>query len=450
MNDKIKFNIKSVCEILDVWIPLKIQYSNVPGVNICIAHNGKPVYLKSFGYQNLEKKIELNKNSLFRIASHSKMFTSVGIMQLQEKGKLKIDDKVNKYLDWVKGENKVSNNKNITIRQLMSHQSGMFRDGKTHHWSNHKFPNNLKNTISEESIIFENGSTFKYSNHAYALLGAIIEKVSNQKYDDYMYESIINPLNLSSTYPDLPDEVPDDLGFGYERVIPGKLNREIFDHSKTYAYASATGFISNSADIAKFLSSLCLDAEYSVINRESKKEMIKSHGFTDRKNGKIGYGLGVDIETIDDDIIVGHGGGYPGFITRSRTSINDNLQVIVFTNTNSILASELNDSIFDIIYNTKSHLFEGANLKKDYNGIYRSRWGDMAIVSIGSKLVSFSAESKNPLYDWSILNKFNIDTFVNTDKLGYGSPGEKITFNKSSDQKIESVTTSSGIMNKIK
>ena len=145
-------------------------------------------------------------------------------------------------------------------------QRTVFRDGKTHHWSNHKFPNKLKNTISEESIIFENGSTFKYSNHAYALLGAIIEKVSNQKYDDYMYESIINPLNLSSTYPDLPDEVPDDLGFGYERVIPGKLNREIFDHSKTYAYASATGFISNSADIAKFLSSLCLDTEYSVIN----------------------------------------------------------------------------------------------------------------------------------------------------------------------------------------
>ena len=88
MNDKIEFNIKSVCEILDVWIPLKIQYSNVPGVNICIAHNGKPLYLKSFGYQNLKKKIELNKNSLFRIASHSKMFTSVGIMQLQEKSEL--------------------------------------------------------------------------------------------------------------------------------------------------------------------------------------------------------------------------------------------------------------------------------------------------------------------------------------------------------------------------
>ena len=124
--------------------------------------------------------------------------------------------------------------------------------------------------------------------------------------------------------------------------------------------------------------------------------------------------------------------------------------MIVLTNTNSILASELNDSIFEIIYNTKSNLFEGSNLKKDYNGIYRSRWGDMAIVSIGSKLVSFSAESKNPLDDWSILNKFNINTFVNTDKLGYGAPGEKITFNKSSDQKIESVTTSSGIMNKIK
>ena len=74
----------------------------------------------------------------------------------------------------------------------------------------------------------------------------------------------------------------------------------------------------------------------------------------------------------------------------------------------------------------------------------------MAIVSIGSKLVSFSAESTNPINEWSLLNKVDNNTFVNTDKLGYGSPGENISFNKSSDQEIESVTTSSGIMNKIR
>jgi len=449
MNEKLKFNIQSVSKILDVWIPLKIQYSNVPGVNICIAHKGKPVYLKSFGYQNIENKIPLNKNSLFRIASHSKMFTSVGIMQLQEKGKLKIDDSVNKYLNWVKGENEFSNNKNITIRQLMSHQSGMFREGNRTMWSNQKFPKSLENTVSKESIIFENGTTFKYSNPAYAILGAIIEKVSNKKYDDYMFENIIKPLNLSSTYPDLPDEIPSDLGFGYERVIPQKLEREIFAHSKTYAYASATGFISNSTDIAKFLSSLCLDTKTSVISRESKKEMIKSHGMTDRKNGKMGYGLGLDIENVYSDIIVGHGGGYPGFITRSRTSVNDNLQVIILTNTNSGLASQLNDTIFDLIYSIKTYIFKGTNIKDDYNGIYRSTWGDMAIVSIGSKLVSFSAESTNPINEWSLLNKVDNNTFVNTDKLGYGAAGEKITFNKSSDQVIESVTTPSGIMEKI-
>ena len=450
MNSKIKSNIKSISEILNVWIPLKIQYSNVPGVNICIAHKGQPLYLESFGYQNLEKKIKLNNNSLFRIASHSKMFTAIGIMQLQEQGKLKIDDTAHQYLNWVKGKNEFSNNKNITIRQLMAHQSGMFREGNRTMWSNQEFPKSLKNTVSKESIIFENGTTFKYSNPAYAILGGIIEKVSNEKYDDYMFENIIKPLNLSSTYPDLPDKIPNDLGFGYERVIPQKLEREIFAHSKTYSYASATGFISNSTDIAKFLSSLCLDTKTSVINRESKKEMIKSHGITDRKNGKMGYGLGLDIEHAYSDIIVGHGGGYPGFITRSRTSVNDNLQVIVFTNTNSALASELNDTIFDLIYNINNDKFKGEKLNKYYNGNYRAIWGDMSIVGIGSKLVAFSTESQNPRHTWSIFDKLDTNTFINTDKVGYGSPGENISFNKSSDQEIESVTTSSGIMNKIR
>jgi|TARA_B110000116_G_C16800783_1_gene570455 D-alanyl-D-alanine carboxypeptidase len=449
MNSKIKSNIKSISDILDVWVPMKIQYANVPGVNICIAHKGNPIYSKSFGYSDLDNKITLNENAIFRIASHSKMFTAVGIMQLQEQGKLKIDDSVNDYLPWFKGKNKISNNKNITIRQLLSHQSGIFRDGNTHHWDNHKFPENIQTTISEDSIIFENGSTFKYSNHAYATLGAIIEKISGETYGDFMNKNIIAPLNLKHTYPDLPDEIPSTLSNGYGKIFPEENKRELFKHSKTHAYASATGFMSTTEDIAIFLSSLNLKSSNSVLNRESKKTMIRSHGNTDRKNGNVGYGLGLDIETIKNKILIGHGGGYPGFITKSKNSVSDDIQVIVFTNTNSNLSSALNDTIFDFIYNSNSEIFEGENLTKNYNGIYRGRWGDMVITNIGSKLVSFSAETNNPRSEWSVFKNIDKDTFKNTDKLGYGSPGENIKFDKSPDQSIKSLTMPSGILNKI-
>ena len=447
MDSEIKSNINATINILNTWIPMKIKYSYIPGINICIAHNGKSLFTKSFGFSDIEKQIKLNKNSLFRIASHSKMFTAVGIMQLQEQGKLKIDDCVQDYLPWFKGKNETSDIKNITIRQLLSHQSGIFRDGNSHHWSNDNFPKNIESTISPNSIVFENGTTFKYSNHAYATLGGIIEKISGEKYTNYMSKYILKPLGMKHTFPDLPDKIPSNLSNGYERIIPGKDNREIFTHSKTFAYASATGFLSNSNDIAKFLSSLSLESKTSVINRESKKEMIKSQTVTDRKNGEIGYGLGLDTESFNNKLIVGHGGGYPGFITRSRTCMEDNIQVIVLTNTNSNLASILNDAIFDLIYKINTKIFKGAEINNYYNGIYRGRWGDITISNIGSKLVSFSPETNNPLTDWSILKNTKENQFINTDKLGYGSPGEKIIFDKQKSPK--SITTSSGKLIKV-
>ena len=78
---------------------------------------------------------------------------------------------------------------------------------------------------------------------------------------------------------------------------------------------------------------------------------------------------------------------------------------------------------------------------------YRGRWGDITISNIGSKLVSFSPETNNPLTDWSILKNTEGNQFINTDKLGYGSPGEKIMFDK--QKSPNSITTSSGKLIKV-
>ena len=127
--------------------------------------------------------------------------------------------------------------------------------------------------------------------------------------------------------------------------------------------------------------------------------------------------------------------------------MEDNIQVIVLTNTNSNLASILNDAIFDMIYKINTKIFEGAEINNYYNGIYRGRWGDITISNIGSKLVSFSPETNNPLTDWSILKNTEGNQFINTDKLGYGSPGEKIMFDK--QKSPNSITTSSGKLIKV-
>lgn len=190
--------IKYAIKIFDAWLPWKIQYDRVPGLAVGIVHNGKLIYQKGFGYADVELKIPMTPKTCFRIASISKTFTAVAIMQLVEQRKINLDDRIERYLPWFKVKTKNSDSSNITIRQVLSHTGGVFRDGNTPHWENDKFPNlaGLKKSISNKSIVFENLTRFKYSNFGFALLGEIIKKATGLNYDDYVTKHIIKKLGM--------------------------------------------------------------------------------------------------------------------------------------------------------------------------------------------------------------------------------------------------------------
>ncbi len=437
MEKEIEFALKEIQNVLDVWVPMKIKYDLTPGVVVCIAYKGKSLYLKAFGSRDIEGNSKLSADALFRVASMSKIFTTVAIMQLQERGELRLDDRVSDYLPWFKGKNKTSDLKNVTIRQMLSHTSGIFRDGEGPHWETDKFPKSLKKTISDKAIIIENLSGFKYSNHAFAILGEIIKKVSKFSYEEYVTKNIINPLVLKNTFPDLSDDIPTKLIAGYERFIPDKKDRIAFPHVKTYAYAPATGFISNARDMALFLSSLSLDTKKSVVNRESKKAMMQSHG---KPACDDEYGLGLDIFEIKGRTIVGHSGGFAGFITNAITSVVDNIQVVVLTNTHSSTARSVSRGVMEMLYkvaDNSHHYQKGKKLPHTYDGVYRNRWGDTVIVKIGNKLVGFSPQVNNPISCWSILEQKKVHEFENTDKVGFGSPKEMVRFSEIKNKKSQ-------------
>lgn len=122
---------------------------------------------EAYGYADLEKKTKLTPQHIFRIASHSKTFTATALMQLQEQGKLRIDDYVIDYLPWLKGH-KDKRWQKITIRQLMSHGAGVIRDGlNADYWQLERpFPaqEELKGEILEADIDIDNNTKLKYSN----------------------------------------------------------------------------------------------------------------------------------------------------------------------------------------------------------------------------------------------------------------------------------------------
>lgn len=429
---------KNIGHVIGLWLPLRIKYAKVPGLSIGIAHQGKLLYQDHFGYADVEKKKKVDENTLYHIASISKTFTSVAIMQLVEKEQLRLDDKVSKYLDWFKGKKGNNDSQNITIRQILSHNAGLFRDGDTPHWETGKFPTDLKRSFSPTSLVKENSTGFKYTNYGYSLLGLIIKEVTGLSYEEYVQKNILDPLRIKSTHPDYSKGIK-NIATGYGREIPDQ-ERKTFNHYKTNAYAPATGFISNVANLAKFADTFSLDSKDSLISREARKELMRSHDKTEEGEE---YGLGLDIFYIGDKKIVGHSGGFNGFITQFLVEPQSGLSVVVLTNSirspGPGIARGIMGALLSGLENSSKHKGKLPNYSK-YEGTYRNSWGDNVVAQFGKDLWSFSPEMNLPAKYASNLKPLKEkDTFVVKNNSVFGINDETAQFSDFKNGKAQKV-----------
>jgi CubicO group peptidase (beta-lactamase class C family) len=177
------------------------------------------VHQEAVGFQNLETKQAMPKDALFRIASMTKPITAIGIMQLQEEGKLSVDDPVEKHLPEFKGQMRIESKEGdkvvlkkpprpITIRDLLTHTSGLpggFPPGLNDLYLKRNYSLAEATMIqSQRPLDFEPGSKWAYCNAGIDTLGRIIEVKSGQKYEDYLAARIFKPLGMTDTaiYPD--------------------------------------------------------------------------------------------------------------------------------------------------------------------------------------------------------------------------------------------------------
>lgn len=426
--------IKNAIKICDAWLPLKIQYDQVPGLAVGIVYKGELVYQRGFGYADVERKIPVTPETCFRIASISKTFTAVAIMQLVEQRKIRLSDAVSKYLPWFKTEER--NLGDITIHQLLSHTGGVFRDGNTLHWETDKFPNlaNLKKSVVRDTMVFKTPARFKYSNFGYALLGEIISVVTGEDYAHYVNVNIIKRLRMTQTAHDFTkgsDELP---AKGYRRFIPGKP-RHAFRPVETKAYAPATGFLSNIPDLAKYISALSLQPKkgsVSLIKRLSKKKMMRREKDTGEEG--LWCGLGLFAEKIDDQEIVEYRGGFPGFISQISLDTKNDIAVIALMNSNNGSCSAISTGIFETIYGFMVMEKVGFDKKnsvvgyKNFEGLYRSRYNDYVVTGINGHLITFIPETDSPVENSHYLEQVRKNTFRMHGVSNFESVGEFTTF----------------------
>jgi len=156
--------------LFSAWMEGQIAYRGLPGIVVGVVSDQQLVWAKGFGYADLKAKIPMSPETKFRMASHSKLFTAIAIMQLREEGKLRLDDPVEKYLPWFKAAPAGDDDGQITIEQLLSHSSGLQREAGDH-WVSYEFPtaDQLKRLYAERKAAFAPSVRWKYSNLAYSV-----------------------------------------------------------------------------------------------------------------------------------------------------------------------------------------------------------------------------------------------------------------------------------------
>lgn len=412
-----------IIKIVDTWLDYQQFMKRIPGLSIGIIYRDKIILSRGYGYSNIEQKKMATDKTLYRIASISKLFTAISIMQLVEEEKIHLDERVSKYLSWLKSRDK------ITIRQLLTHSSGINRDGNTPHWINDDFPEieQIKKHVSEGAITYSPIEKFKYSNLGYTILGRLIEEVSETSYKDYVENNIINKIGLKDTYVDIENKAERDLATGYGRDIPG-FEREKFKNPSTKSMASATGFISNVNDLCKFMSAQFLSNDL-LLKKDIKREMQRIQWIEETGNETITFGIGYEIWKLDDVTLRGHGGGFPGFITRIAFDREKEIGMAILTNSLGSNTADLTSGAFHIIYyilknydDFKKMRVKDIDLKK-YGGRFHGRWNDVYIVEINNSLNFFYPNDNRPLKEMYKLkpkkdNIFTIETGNNFDYIG--------------------------------
>ncbi len=364
--------VKALLPTIDKIYKEYAEQKYFPGFSFGIMMDGKLIHSGSVGYTDLAKKTPADAQSMFRIASMSKSFTTMAILQLRDAGKIQLDDRADKYIPEMKKIKPLTSDAPIiTIRHLLTHAAGFPEDNP---WGDRQ----LADTNAEllklvEGVQFSNvpGVAYEYSNLGITLLGYIIQKISGQPYQTYINQHILQPLGMTHTKWEYAEVPSAKLAHGY-RWIDGQWVEEALLHDG--AYGAMGGLITSIEDFAKYVAfhqsawPPSNKEEYKVLKRSSLREMHQPwniSSFNTQYKYPSGrscaivsaycYGLNW-LRDCQNRVYVGHSGGLPGFGSHWRFLPEYGIAVMAFSNLTYAPTTQINMQALDT-------LIVSANLK---------------------------------------------------------------------------------------
>lgn len=385
-------------DYLPRWLEFQMRTTEVPGCALAVAHKGKVVLERAFGVADLARGSELTPRHRFRVASHSKSFTTTAIMKLRDQDRLRLDDRAGQYVSGLHPAIA-----RATIAQLLSHSAGIVRDGSdAGQWQDRRpflDEAELRAALAELPTLTA-GTRFKYSNHGFGLAGLVIEAVTGEPYAQWVAREVVEAAGLAETTPDMTLPRGVAMASGHSGKLPLGRRIVIPGRNPTNALASATGFVSTAGDLVKFFDQLDPAAPRSVISRESRREMSRRHWREEHSALHRNYGLGTISGRTAGWSWFGHSGGFQGFITRTATLPEAQVTISILTNAIDGPANPWLDGALHILRAYARHGAPSARTRA-WSGRWWTAWTSADLVPVGDRVLVAQPALINPLLDAS-------------------------------------------------
>ncbi len=286
--------------------------------SVLVARGNEILLDEGFGYSNAELGIKNDSQTKFAIGSITKQFVSTGIVQLEEKGLLKFDDAVGKYVDGLKYGN------DITIHNLLTHTSGLVNATDLPEFYNLTDGSSMDviNLIKDSDLIFNPGEQFSYSNTNYILLGMILEKVSGEPMEDYFQNHFFIPSGMKDTGITYGKN-PANIATPYQ----GYIDIYEVDDKPLIANAYGAGSVHSTVeDMYRWNKAL---EEEEVLSKEAKEKLFKGYV---NMGGAIDYAYGWMTGEDENGKYYMHDGSTLGFASLSYKNITSDTTIIILSN----------------------------------------------------------------------------------------------------------------------
>jgi CubicO group peptidase (beta-lactamase class C family) len=289
---------------LDRIVAERQSKHRVPGMAAAIARSGDLVWAGASGVADVGTTEPPGPDTQFLVASISKTFTAVLVVALRDAGKLSLDDPLETYVA-------ESKHAGITIRQLLSHVSGMQREPVGDVWEQLRFPgtDELIAGWNEAERIGRPHHLWHYSNLAYSMLGEVVARIDGRPWYDSLRARVLDPLGLRRTTLGLTDGAA--TGYYVPPFSDVPVTEPVLDIG---AMASCGGLASTATDLTTWAMFLA-EGNDEVLGKDTLDEMCQVQTMADPDRWQLAWGLGLMLVRVGDRVFAGHTGAMPGHIT---------------------------------------------------------------------------------------------------------------------------------------